>query len=53
MRIVDLDETMKPVFCQCLEDWSDDVKETGDRRRCWVDRFTPRGLRAKIALAGC
>jgi GNAT superfamily N-acetyltransferase len=50
MRIVDLDETKKPLFCQCLEDWSDDVKEAGDRRCRWVDRFTPRGLRAKLAL---
>jgi GNAT superfamily N-acetyltransferase len=50
MQIVDLDETTKPVFCQCLEDWSPDVKETGDRRRQWVDRFVPRGLRAKLAL---
>ena len=49
MRVVDLDEKTKPVFCQCLEEWSDDVKETGDRRCRWVDRFTPRGLRAKIA----
>jgi GNAT superfamily N-acetyltransferase len=50
VRIVDLDETTKPVFCQCLEDWSDDVREAGDRRCRWVDRFTPRGLRAKLAL---
>jgi len=50
MRIVDLDETTKPVFCQCLEDWSPDVKETGDRRCGWVDRFIPRGLRGKLAL---
>jgi GNAT superfamily N-acetyltransferase len=50
MRIADLDETTKPIFCQCLEEWSDDVKETGDRRCRWVDRFIPRGLRAKIAL---
>ena len=50
VRIVDLDETTKPVFCQCLEDWSDDVKETGGRRCQWVDKFTPRGLRAKLAL---
>jgi GNAT superfamily N-acetyltransferase len=50
MRIVDLDEETKPLFCSCLEDWSDDVKEAGDRRRRWVDRFAPRGLRAKIAL---
>jgi GNAT superfamily N-acetyltransferase len=50
MRVVDLDETTKPIFCQCLEDWPDDVREAGDRRCRWVDRFTPRGLRAKLAL---
>jgi GNAT superfamily N-acetyltransferase len=50
MRIVDVDATTKLLFCQCLEDWSDDAKEAGDRRCHWVDRFTQRGLRAKIAL---
>jgi GNAT superfamily N-acetyltransferase len=50
MRIVDVDETTKPLFCQCLEDWSDDAREAGERRCHWVDRFTPRGLRAKLAL---
>jgi GNAT superfamily N-acetyltransferase len=50
VRIVDVDETTKPIFCQCLEEWSDDVREAGDRRRRWVDRFTQRGLRAKLAL---
>lgn len=50
MQIVDVDETTTPLFCQCLEDWNDDVREAGDRRCRWVDRFTPRGLRAKIAL---
>jgi len=50
VRVVDLDEATKPVFCQCLEEWSDDVREAGDGRCRWVDRFTPRGLRAKIAL---
>ena len=50
MRIVDVDSSTRPLFCQCLEDWSDDVKEAGDRRARWVERFTPRGLRAKLAL---
>ena len=50
MQIVDLDETTKPLFCQCLEDWSADAREAGERRCHWVDRFTPRGLRAKLAL---
>jgi len=50
MRIVDLDETTRPVFCQCLEEWPDDVREAGDRRCRWIDRFVPRGLRARLAL---
>jgi GNAT superfamily N-acetyltransferase len=50
MRIVDLDEKTRPVFCQCLEEWPDDVREAGDRRCRWIDRFVPRGLRAKLAL---
>jgi GNAT superfamily N-acetyltransferase len=50
MQIVDLDETTKPLFCVCLEDWSDIATEAGDGRRRWVDRFAARGLRAKLAL---
>jgi len=50
MRIVDVDEKTKPLFCQCLEDWSDDAREAGVRRCHWVDRFTSRGLRAKLAV---
>jgi len=50
MRIVDVDEATKPLFCQCLEDWNDDAREAGDRRCRWYDRFSPRGLRAKLAL---
>jgi GNAT superfamily N-acetyltransferase len=50
MRVVDLDERLKPIFCQCLEDWPEDVREAGERRCGWVERFTSRGLRAKVAL---
>jgi GNAT superfamily N-acetyltransferase len=50
MQVVDLDEATKPLFCQCLEDWPADVREAGEKRCRWVERFTPRGLRAKLAL---
>lgn len=50
MRIVDVDEATKPLFGQCLEDWNDGAREAGDRRCRWYDRFSPRGLRAKLAL---
>src|SRR5512134_2808232 len=52
MRVVGLDEETKPLFCMCLEDWQDDadMKEAARRRHLWVDQFTARGLRAKVAL---
>lgn len=50
MEIVDLTEDKKDLFCLCLEDWSDEAKESGPKRRQWLDRCEKRGLRAKLAL---
>ena len=49
MDIIDLSEEHKGLFAACLEDWSDDVKEAGDRRAQWIDRFGAKGLRARLA----
>ncbi|MBN2575832.1 MAG: hypothetical protein JXP73_14795, partial [Deltaproteobacteria bacterium] len=51
MKIVDLPDDKKDLFCLCLEDWSDDAKEAGPKRREWLDRCQAHhGLRAKLAL---
>jgi GNAT superfamily N-acetyltransferase len=50
MRIIDLTDEHKALFACCLEDWSEDIREAGDRRARWVDRFLARGLRAKLAV---
>jgi N-acetylglutamate synthase-like GNAT family acetyltransferase len=50
MKIVDLTEEHKDLFSMCLEDWSDDAKEGGAKRREWVTRSQKKGLRAKLAL---
>jgi GNAT superfamily N-acetyltransferase len=50
MKIIDLTEDKKDVFCLCLEDWSDDAKEAGPKRRQWLDRNEKLGLRAKLAV---
>lgn len=51
MRVTDLTEDRKDLFCLCLEDWSEDAKEAGPRRREWLDRnMAELGLRAKLAL---
>lgn len=50
MKIVDLTEDKKDLFCLCLEDWSEEAKEAGPKRRQWLDRCEKHGLRAKLAL---
>jgi GNAT superfamily N-acetyltransferase len=50
MNIVDLTEDKKDLFCLCLEDWSDEAKEAGPKRRHWLNRCEKRGLRAKLAV---
>lgn len=34
----------------CLEDWSADAREAGNKRREWYEKMKERGLRAKLAL---
>jgi len=50
MKIIDLTEDKKDLFCLCLEDWSDEAKEAGPKRRQWLDRSEKLGLRAKLAV---
>jgi GNAT superfamily N-acetyltransferase len=50
MKIVDLTEYKKDLFCLCLEDWSEEAKEAGPKRRQWLERCEKNGLRAKLAL---
>ncbi len=50
MKIVDLTEDKKDLFCLCLEDWSEEAKEAGPKRRQWLERSEKLGLRAKLAL---
>ncbi|MBN1320411.1 MAG: GNAT family N-acetyltransferase [Thermoleophilia bacterium] len=50
MDIIDLTEDRKDLFCMCLEDWSDEARESGPKRRAWFDRQEKLGLRAKLAI---
>jgi GNAT superfamily N-acetyltransferase len=50
MKVIDLSEEYKDLFCLCLQDWSDDAKEAGPKRRQWVDHCQQHGLRAKLAV---
>jgi GNAT superfamily N-acetyltransferase len=50
VEIVDLTEERKELFCLCLEDWSDEARESGPKRREWLECALKHGLRAKLAV---
>jgi GNAT superfamily N-acetyltransferase len=50
MPIISLSPEHESIYCLCLEDWSDELKEAGDHKARWLERMRPKGLRVKLAL---
>lgn len=50
MQIIDLPEDQEKSYFLCLEDWSADAREAGDRRERWYRAMKDKGLRVKLAL---
>jgi len=50
MKVIDLTpEYYNTYFC-CLEEWSDEIKEAGDHKACWYNKYKDKGLRVKLVL---
>ncbi len=50
MEIIDLTEEHKQLYFECLEDWSDEIKEAGDHKACWYEKMKDKGLGVKLAI---
>lgn len=50
MRVIDLSQEHEKLYCLCLEDWSDDMKEAGSHKEVWYRKMRDKGLRVKLAL---
>lgn len=50
MKIVDLTDEHKQLYCVCLEDWSEEMKEAGNHKEVWYNSMKEKGLRVKLAL---
>lgn len=50
MKIIDLTPEFENLYFECLEDWSDEMKEAGNHKECWYNQFKDKGLRVKLAL---
>jgi GNAT superfamily N-acetyltransferase len=50
MNVIDLPQDQEELYCKCLEEWSDEMKESGDLKKAWYQRMKDRGLRVKVAV---
>lgn len=50
MLIKDLSPEYEEMYLKCLEDWSDEMKESGNQRRLWYEDLKNKGLIVKISL---
>jgi len=49
MKIINLAEEHKKLYCMCLEDWSEEMKEAGDHKEKWYNEMKDKGLCVKLA----
>jgi GNAT superfamily N-acetyltransferase len=49
MQIEDISPETESLYCCCLEDWSDEIREAGDHKLHWYHAMKEKGLRVKIA----
>jgi N-acetylglutamate synthase-like GNAT family acetyltransferase len=49
MKIINLEQNNAKLYFQCLEDWSDEVKEAGVHKENWYNKMKEKGLRVKLA----
>lgn len=50
MQVIDLKDEYLPLYLVCLEDWSEEMKESGNRKEIWYNKMKDKGLRVKLAL---
>ncbi len=49
MKIDDLQPGQESSYCMCLEQWSDEMKEAGNKKLRWYEAAKQKGLRVKLA----
>ncbi len=50
MKVIDLPAEHEKSYFQCLEEWSDEIREAGDHKKQWFEKMKGQGLRVKVAV---
>lgn len=51
MKVIDLPVEQERLYCLCLEEWSDEMREAGNHKEQWLQRMKGQGLRIKVAVS--
>lgn len=49
MKVIDLGPEHEDIYCQCLEEWAEEMKDAGDHKARWYRRMKDSGLGVKLA----
>ncbi|SHJ42193.1 Acetyltransferase (GNAT) family protein [Dethiosulfatibacter aminovorans DSM 17477] len=50
MKIMDLKTEYNNTYFNCLEDWSEEMKDAGNHKSLWYEKMKDKGLRVKLAV---
>ncbi len=50
MRVIELTDQYEEHFCVCLEEWKEESKDAGPKRKEWLEKARENGLKAKLAI---
>lgn len=50
ITIIDLNENNQHLYYMCLEDWSEEMKESGNHKECWFNYMKDKNLGVKLAV---
>jgi len=50
MKVIDLKDEYKKAYFICLEEWSDEMKESGNHKECWYNKVKDKGLCVKLVV---
>jgi len=50
MKVIELIDEHQQLYFECLEDWSEEMKEAGNHKEFWYREMKDKGLRVKLAV---
>ena len=48
MKIINITDEYVDTYCNCLEDWSEEMKESGNLKERMVSKETTEGITSKV-----